>query len=69
MIVDDFKISDSVVTSREICAGRNENGPFVCHRGTKGIVVKVESGEWDGVHVELETGVLWWFKPSQLDSV
>jgi len=63
-----FKESDTVITNREIRAGRDEAGPFVCCKGTKGVVVKVEPSEWDGVHVHLETGALWWFKPGQLDS-
>ena len=67
MTADDFEICDAVVTSRDVRAGRDENGPLVCSRGAKGVVVKVEKGEWDGVHVQLDTGVLWWFKPGQLD--
>ena len=66
--MEEFLISDSVLTNRDIRAGREENGPFICKRGTKGTVVMVEKGEWDGVHVRLDTGILWWFKPSQLDS-
>ena len=68
MTVDDFSISDLVLTTRDIRAGRDENGPFVCQRGTKGVVVEVEKSEWDGVHVRLDSGALWWFKPSQLRS-
>ena len=64
--MDEFSISDVVLTSRDIRAGRDESGPFICRKGTKGVVVKVERGEWDGVHVRLDSGVLWWFKPSQL---
>ncbi len=64
--MEQFSISDSVVTNREVRAGRAEDGPLICNRGTKGVVVEVEPGEWDGVHVRLDTGALWWFKPSQL---
>ncbi len=64
-----FNISDSVMTSRDIKAGRDEAGPFICRKGTKGVVVKVEKTEWDGVHVRLETGAVWWFKPTQLSLV
>ena len=47
-------------------AGLGEDGPVVCAAGETGMVVKVESHEPDGVHVRLDTGNMWWFKPSQL---
>jgi len=61
-----FQITDAVVTTRQIRAGRTEAGPTICEELTRGTVVDIENSEWDGVHVRLETGVLWWFKPSQL---
>lgn len=66
--MSDFKATDRVRTSREIRAGRGEDGPYVCTKGVEGDVVKIEPSEWDSVHVQLDTGVLWWFKPSQLES-
>lgn len=64
-----FRVTDRVITSREIRAGRGEDGPYVCEKGVEGDVVKIEASEWDSVHVQLVTGALWWFKPSQLECV
>ena len=64
--MEQFKISDVVMVNRDIHAGRSEDGQFVCNKGTNGVVVAIESTEWDGIHVKLGTGTLWWFKPSQL---
>lgn len=64
--MEQFSIADTVTINRNIRAGRSEDGPFICNKGTKGIVVKIESSEWDGVHVKLDSGALWWFKPNQL---
>jgi len=64
-----FLISEVVVTNRDVHAGRSEDGPFVCAKGTKGAVIEIERNEWDGVHVKLENNALWWFKPDQLDHV
>ena len=61
-----FQITDTVMTTRKIRAGRLEDGPLICNESVKGKVVSIETNEWDGVHVRLDTGVLWWFKPSQL---
>ena len=64
-----IQVSDRVKTSRIVRAGLGEDGPVVCAAGETGMVVKVESHEPDGVHVRLDTGNMWWFKPSQLTVV
>ena len=61
-----FSIADRVSTTRVIRSGRTENGPIICQKDMKGTVIKVEHNEWDGVHVKLESGSVWWFKPNQL---
>jgi hypothetical protein len=61
-----FEVSDAVSATRDVYAGAREDGPMVCTKWSKGIVICVEPNEWDGVHVKLESNVLWWFKPSQL---
>lgn len=66
--MENFQVSDRVITTREIKAGLSEDGPLVCKKGTMGIIVTVENSEPDGVHVLLDSGNLWWFKPSQLES-
>ena len=52
--MENFSISDVVTINRDIRAGRSEDGPFICSKGEKGIVVEIEASEWDGVHVKLE---------------
>ena len=61
-----FATEDRVETTRKIHAGSSEDGPFVCDKGEKGTVQEIDSSEWDGVHVMLDSGVFWWFKPGQL---
>ncbi len=61
-----IQVSDRVKTKKIVRAGLAEDGPVVCEAGVTGMVVKVESHEPDGVHVRLDTGNMWWFKPSQL---
>ena len=61
-----IQVSDRVKTTRIVRAGLSEDGPVVCAAGQTGMVVKVESYEPDGVHVRLDSGNMWWFKPSQL---
>jgi hypothetical protein len=61
-----FKISDTVATARKIYAGPREDGPLVCEKSTMGIVVSVDSHEWDGILVKLDNNMTWWFKPTQL---
>ena len=64
-----FRKKDRVVTKRDIKAGLSEDGPEVCKQGSVGIVIEVDTREPDGVHVQLSNGVLWWFKPNQLDQL
>ena len=66
---DDFQISDRIIVIRDIRAGLSEDGPVVCSKGTSGVVVKIEKSEPDGIHVRLDSGNLWWFKPNQIDIV
>ena len=61
-----FKVGESVITAKEVRAGRTEDGPFVCNEGVEGVILEVDLREWDGVNVTLENGTTWWFKPSQL---
>jgi hypothetical protein len=63
---EDFRIADRVEAIRNIRAGLSEHGPLICSLGEKGVVVKVEISEPDGVHVRLDSGNLWWFKPNQI---
>jgi|TARA_Y100000310_G_C20582148_1_gene763564 hypothetical protein len=64
--MNEFNPGDVVVTSRKICAGIQEDGPWVCDAGIEGRVLEIERDERDGVHVLLENGMSWWFKPGQL---
>ena len=66
---ENFQIADRVMTTREIKAGLSEDGPLVCTKGAMGTIVRVENSEPDGVHVRLDSGNLWWFKPSQLETI
>jgi len=61
-----MRSGDEVVTTRRIRAGLREDGPLICEAGVKGRIVKIENDEPDGVHVVLENGAKWWFKPGQL---
>ena len=61
-----FKVGESVITTKEVRAGRIEDGPFVCDEGVEGVILEVDLREWDGVNVALENGTTWWFKPNQL---
>ena len=61
-----FRQWDVVMASRDVRAGLDESGPAVCGAGDKGYVISFNSREPDGVHVMLESGNEWWFKPSQL---
>ena len=56
-----------MVTTKDVRAGMHEDGSYVCGVGIKGRVLEIEPREWDGVHVLLETGMRWWFKPGQLE--
>ena len=62
-----FRVKDKVVAVRNIKAGLSEDGPEICSQGSEGIVINVEPREPDGVYVELNNGVKWWFKPNQLE--
>lgn len=64
-----FKLSDFVITTRDIRAGLKEDGPKICEENTKGIVINIQSNEPDGIRVQLEDGTKWWFKPNQLEVV
>ena len=64
---ENFHIADRVQAVRDVRAGLSEKGPFVCKKNDVGVVVRVEKNEPDGVHVRLDSGNLWWFKPSQLE--
>jgi hypothetical protein len=66
MQVRRFIAGDLVITTKDIRAGMHEDGSHVCDAGLKGRVLEIEPKEWDGVHVLLETGMKWWFKPGQL---
>ena len=61
-----FNKWDIVSTTRPIKAGLDEKGPTVCGAGAKGYVIEFNVREPDGVHVMLESGNEWWFKPNQL---
>ena len=61
-----FKKGETVITIRDIHAGPREDGQFVCKKGTIGQITEIERKEWDGVKVKLATGIIWWFKPTQL---
>jgi hypothetical protein len=63
---EDIHVTDRVIITRDIRAGLSEKGPLVCSKGKCGVVVKIEKAEPDGVHVRLDTGSLWWFKPNQI---
>ena len=65
--MSNFKVTDRVITAREIRAGRGEDGPHVCSQGLKGEVVMLEPNEWDSIHVKLDNGIDWGLKPSQLE--
>ena len=64
-----FRITQRVVTSRDIRAGLSEDGPKICDKGSTGTVISLENQEPDGVLVRLENGVEWWFKPNQLENL
>jgi len=64
-----YSVDDNVRAIRDVKAGLAEKGPVVCSKGDKGVVIKIETHEPDGVHVRLENGSLWWFKPSQLEAL
>jgi len=64
--MNEFNTGDLVATSRKICAGIQEDGPWICDAGTEGRVIEVDRNERDGVHVLLGNGMSWWFKPDQL---
>ena len=64
-----YSIDDKVRATRPVRAGLGENGPVVCDKGATGVIIKIESHEPDGIHVRLENGSLWWFKPNQLEKV
>lgn len=64
-----FKVRDVVQTTRVIRAGLGEDGPEICKMGQKGVVVRLESSEPDGVCVLLSDKLEWWFKPNQLEKV
>ena len=61
-----FQIGDKVKTVKEVRAGMHEDGPRVCDRGILGTVLEIQKNEWDGIHVKLDSGQSWWFKPGQL---
>lgn len=61
-----FKKGDIVKTVKEIKAGIKEDGPIVCSGGATGRVASIEKNAWDGITVELDSGMTWWFKSSQL---
>ncbi len=62
-----FKIRDLVKVSRDVKAGLSEDGPEICKRGTRGVIVDLEPSEPDGVCVLLSNRIKWWFKPNQLE--
>ena len=62
-----FKTKDRVKTTRDVKAGLSEDGPEICKCGSSGTVLEIDSREPDGVYVELQNGVKWWFKPNQLE--
>ncbi len=64
-----FKTKDKVIANRNVRAGLSEDGPQICDRGTTGIVIDVDLREPDGIYVELQNGIKWWFKPNQLEVV
>ena len=64
-----FKVRDVVHTTRDIRAGRGEDGPEICKVGQKGVVVSLEKNEPDGVCVLLSNKIQWWFKPNQLEKI
>ena len=64
--MSNFSVDDEVVTTRVVRSGYSEDGPFICNEGVQGKVLEVDTSEWDGVSVELESGATWWFKPAQL---
>ena len=64
-----FKKKDRVVTTRKVRAGLSEDGPEVCDHSVVGIVIDVDPREPDGIHVVLQNGVKWWFKPNQLEVI
>ena len=66
---EDFQVSDRVIITRDVRAGLSEDGPIVCSKGMSGVVVKVEKSEPDGIHVRLDSGNLWWFKPNQIEAI
>lgn len=63
-----YQIGDRVLTSKDVRAGMHEDGPLVCDANVSGTVLEIQKNEWDGVHVKLDTGLMWWFKPGQLMS-
>ena len=64
-----FRAKDRVLTTRDIKAGLSEDGPKICEAGRYGVVLSVDAKEPDGVHVELQNGIKWWFKPNQLEVI
>lgn len=61
-----YQVGDRVLTRKNVRAGIHDDGPYVCDVNLPGTVLEIQKNEWDGVHVKLDNGLMWWFKPGQL---